>query len=188
MLSFDDRVQRVARTLEDAGIPHAFGGAIALAYAAQPRATTDIDINIFVPESDSEAVLRVLVSMGVAVDIARDSARARRDGQLRIPWDQTLVDLFFSTTAFHDSARDRIQRVPYGDSEIRVLSAEDLAVCKILFNREKDWVDLRELVRLQGGELDVPYIRGWLADFLGIDDTRIAHFDALLADTPPSRS
>src|SRR5947209_7381077 len=30
-------------------IPHAFGGALALAYYAEPRATIDIDLNVFVP-------------------------------------------------------------------------------------------------------------------------------------------
>ena len=35
--------------LDDAGIPHAVGGAIALGYYAEPRATIDVDINVFVP-------------------------------------------------------------------------------------------------------------------------------------------
>jgi len=29
------------------GLPHAFGGALALAYYAEPRATVDIDVNVF---------------------------------------------------------------------------------------------------------------------------------------------
>ena len=32
-----------------AKIPHAFGGALALAYYAEPRATIDIDLNLFIP-------------------------------------------------------------------------------------------------------------------------------------------
>ena len=32
-----------------AEIPHAFGGALALAYYAEPPATIDIDLNLFVP-------------------------------------------------------------------------------------------------------------------------------------------
>lgn len=42
------KVIEVDRSLRAAGIGHAFGGAIALAYCAQPRATKDIDINAVV--------------------------------------------------------------------------------------------------------------------------------------------
>ena len=34
---------------EEAKLPHAIGGTLALAYYAEPRATVDIDINLFVP-------------------------------------------------------------------------------------------------------------------------------------------
>ncbi len=32
-----------------AAVPHTFGGTLALAYYAEPRATIDIDVNLFVP-------------------------------------------------------------------------------------------------------------------------------------------
>ena len=35
--------------LDSAGVPHQFGGAIALAWYRNPRATTDIDINLTLP-------------------------------------------------------------------------------------------------------------------------------------------
>lgn len=38
----------IARALEHARIPHAFAGAIALAFAAEPRGTIDVDVNLFV--------------------------------------------------------------------------------------------------------------------------------------------
>ena len=37
------------QTLEDNDIEYAIGGALALGYYATPRATVDVDINIFVP-------------------------------------------------------------------------------------------------------------------------------------------
>jgi hypothetical protein len=43
----DGKVMRIAQALEQAQIPYAFGGAIALAYYAAPRGTEDIDINVF---------------------------------------------------------------------------------------------------------------------------------------------
>jgi hypothetical protein len=59
-----------------------------------------------------------------------------------------------------------------------VLSAEDIAICKIAFNRDKDWGDLREIVRIQGKRLDRGYIEHWLAMFG--EDPRVERFHALL--------
>ena len=43
------KVRLIHERLETAGVPHAFGGAIAVNYHRDPRSTTDIDINIFLP-------------------------------------------------------------------------------------------------------------------------------------------
>ena len=47
-----------------AAVPHAFGGALALAYWAEPRATVDIDVNVFVPTERVGAVLDPLAALG----------------------------------------------------------------------------------------------------------------------------
>ncbi len=47
MLTLAKRVLAIDHALSS--IPHAFGGALALAYYAEPRATIDIDLNVFVP-------------------------------------------------------------------------------------------------------------------------------------------
>lgn len=54
------KVIEVDRALRVAGIGHAFGGAIALAYCAQPRATKDIDINVAVEPSQFDELLDAL--------------------------------------------------------------------------------------------------------------------------------
>jgi hypothetical protein len=175
-------IVRVSGALRDGGIPYAFGGAIANAFCGQPRATTDIDINIFLSETDFSETLRVLEAIGVEVDWSRDATLIQRDGQIRLKWDGILVDLFFATFEFLESAGKRIKVVPFADQTIPVLSAEDLVVCKVAFNREKDWFDLREIVRIQGARLDLTYINHWLKSF-GEDDPRAARFQALVAES-----
>jgi hypothetical protein len=45
------RLLAVHAALDDAGLPHAFGGAIALAYCTlEPRGTRDIDVNVFIAQ------------------------------------------------------------------------------------------------------------------------------------------
>ena len=48
---FDEKIVAIEGALALADIPHAFGGANALAYYGTPRATADIDLNVFVPSS-----------------------------------------------------------------------------------------------------------------------------------------
>ncbi|MBI1843131.1 MAG: hypothetical protein HYR89_00725, partial [Actinobacteria bacterium] len=46
------------------GVPHAFGGALALAYYAEPRATIDIDLNVFVHGDRFMDVAKQLAPLG----------------------------------------------------------------------------------------------------------------------------
>jgi hypothetical protein len=152
-------------------IPHAFGGAIALAYYATPRATIDIDVNVFTPVAGAQAVLAMLEGLGADPIGAGERARLARDGQARIRWEATPVDLFFSYDAFHDSCLERRRRVPFGTGDaIHVLSAEDLVVFKAVFGRDKDWRDIEELAFAVGDGLDVDYARGWVERILGAQD------------------
>ncbi len=180
MLRLADRVVGIHRAFAREGIAHAFGGAIAYAYHAEPRATRDIDVNVFLPASDARVALQLLRETGVTVDIERDTARVERDAQVRLRWGPVPVDLFFSAVDFHDDCRLRARVVPFGDVEIPILSAEDLAVCKVAFNRDKDWLDLREMLLIQGERFDADYALRWLTEILGPEDTRTARFEALL--------
>lgn len=175
-----DRVVGVHRALTRASLPHAFGGAIALAYHAEPRATRDIDVNVFVDPGAAAEALRALEAIGVTIDLEHDCDRARRDSQLRVRWGPVPVDLFFSTLEIHDDMRSRIHRVPFADIEIPILSAEDLAICKVAFDREKDWVDLHEMLEIQGEGFEAAYTLRWLDEILGADDPRTRRFRELL--------
>lgn len=171
--SLAEKIVLIEAALQAARIPHAFGGAIALAYYATPRATIDIDVNVFVEASRAETVLAALGRLGAAAPTESEWVRLRRDGQARIRWGSTPIDLFFSYDAFHDACMERRRAYPFGRGEtIHVLSAEDLVVFKAIFDREKDWRDIAELVFASGGELDAAWIRDWLERIVGRDDER----------------
>ena len=174
--SLPDRVVAIDRALS--AVPHAFGGALALAYWAEPRATIDIDVNVFVPSERRDEVLTPLADLGV--DVAGADEVVARDGQVRVWWDRTPVDLFFSYDAFHDAADAGAVEVPFADTTIRVLSAEHLAVCKAVFDRPKDWVDIEAMVDL-GTRLDVAEVLRWVGRVAGDDDPRYDRVAALLS-------
>jgi len=160
-------------------IPHAFGGALALAYYAEPRATIDIDLNVFVPVDRYPDVAAPLGQLGAATDDPSVAELVRRDGQARVMWDMTPVDLFFSYDAFHDAASSARQFVPFGDGTIPILAAEHLIVCKAVFNRPKDWVDIDSIL-VGDVAIDSAEIVRWVARIAGDEDPRYERIVALL--------
>jgi hypothetical protein len=180
MTTIIDKVVAIHRSLQDAGFPYAFGGALALAWCTQQaRGTVDIDLNLFVDPDDVEHVLGALPA---EVRWSHDDvALIRRDGQARIWWDETPVDLFFNTTEFHARVGSRAQLQPFGGEELPFLSCRDLAVFKAFFNRTRDWADLEAMV--EGGSLELDAVLGVLVDYIGPDDERIERLRAIASDT-----
>ncbi len=165
-----ERIVAVHGGLQAAGIPHAFGGALALAWCTQrARGTIDIDVNLFVDVDDRDRVFAALPN-GVAVT-DDDRVRVERDGQTRLWWDATPVDVFFNTTPFHEQAAARARWEDFAGERVPFLACRDLAVFKAFFDRTKDWADLEEMAT--AGTLDVEAVLGVLVRYLGGDDPRI---------------
>jgi hypothetical protein len=179
--SLAEKVVLLAHALETAAIPFAFGGALALAYYAEPRATVDIDVNVFVPPADFDRIRDVCAPLGIGASPS-DRRAAQRDDQVRLWWASTPVDLFFAYDAFHFHAATRIRKVPFGDETIDVLAAEDLIVCKVVFDRRKDWIDIEQVLLLTAGDIDLDDVRHWIEVIIGNDDPRSARFEAAVRD------
>jgi hypothetical protein len=179
--SVPEVVLAVDDALEAAALPHAFGGALALAYAVgEPRATIDVDVNVFL---DAEQAERAFAALPRGVAWGDDDVElAVRDGQVRVWWGDVALDLFFDYHPFHAHAAGTALTVPFADRHIRVLAPDELAVFKAFFDRTKDWADLEAMVEV--GSFDVGAVRGWLVRLLGEDDPRVDRLDRTLATTP----
>jgi hypothetical protein len=173
--SLPEKVVAIDRRLGEGGIAHAFGGALALAYYAEPRATIDIDVNVFISPGESAAVLSALSPLGVE-DRSVGPTVIERDGQCRWWWGRTPVDLFFAYDELHTAMREAIHTVPFGDERIPILAPEHLVVCKALLDRTKDWLDIEQIVTASL-DLDREEIRDWLARLIGDNDPRSLRFD-----------
>jgi hypothetical protein len=177
-----DKVIAIDEALAEAKIPHAIGGALALAYYAEPRATIDVDVNVFVGTDRQGPVMEALDAIGIATD-ELDVDALKRDGQCRLWWGDNPVDLFFAYDPFHQEMRREARRVPFGGTMIPILAPEHLAVCKAMFDRPKDWLDIEQML-IATDELDVDQIEGWLGRMVGRDDRRVAHLAELRARVP----
>ena len=165
-----DKIIAIHAALSAVDVAHTFGGALALAWCTErARGTIDIDVNVFVDVSHAAEVLAALPD-GIAWS-ANDLATIERDGQTRLWWDGTPIDIFMNTTEFHMQAADRSRVEPFAGALVPFLSCADLAVFKAFFNRTKDWADLEEMSA--AGTLDRDRVVGVLVRYLGATDERV---------------
>ena len=176
MTSIVDKILVISAALEGQRLPYALGGALALAFCTErARGTIDIDVNVFVSQDQAA---RVLGSLCPPVSHSHEDLVAlQRDGQIRVWWETTPVDIFLDTTDFHLQAAQRRQFHDFGGRQIPFLGCSDLAVFKAFFNRTKDWADLEEMIAI--GSLNVDQTLGVLVRYLGEDDDRVDRLRSL---------
>lgn len=171
---------RITRPLERRGVSYAIGGAIAYGFWAVPRATVDVDLNLFVAEAELAVAIDALSSGGVLVDRPSALVSSKARGDFHGTIDGMRLDVFTPSIDFSwEAARTRVRVTLLGEPTW-ILSAEATAVFKLLFFRGKDLVDLERLVAVQGTKLDTAYVRRWVAEMVGEDDTRIERWDQMV--------
>src|SRR4051812_39857153 len=106
--SLSEKLLSIHLALDESELPHAFGGAIALAYYGEPRVTVDVDCNVFTSAEALDRVERVLGPLGLDFGPV-DPRRVLEDGSARVPWGRTPIDLFFSYDPFHDAMQAAVR-------------------------------------------------------------------------------
>ncbi len=172
------KILAVHEMLDSMRVTHQFGGAVALAWYRSPRATTDVDLNVTVAPQDAEPVLGALTHLDVTISRS-DRVAIKRDGQARLEWDGSYLDLFFATLDLHQEMAERSRMVDFGPVQIPILSPEHLIVCKAVFDRPKDWVDIEEMVAW-GTEIDRVEVQRLIGEILGDSSEQHARLAELL--------
>jgi hypothetical protein len=179
------RIVATHEMLDSMRVTHQFGGAIALAWYRSPRATTDVDLNVTVSPADAEPVLGAVSYLGVTVSQS-DRDAIERDGQARLDWDGSYLDLFFATLDLHHEMAERAREVDFGPVRIPILAPEHLVICKAVFDRPKDWVDIEEMVAW-GTDIDATEVLRWIEEILGRSSEQHTRLASLLVGQAPPR-
>jgi hypothetical protein len=170
------RLLDVHDALSRAKLPHAFGGAIALAYCTEePRGTRDLDVNVFVDPVRAREVLGALPDVVTVSDT--DIQTLEREGQVRAWWEDTPIDLFLDIHNFHAEVAQSVRLVPFEGRTIPVLDCTALAVFKVLFDRTKDWADIEEMAG--AGALDIPQVAAWVERLVGTQSPAVRRLESL---------
>lgn len=162
-----EKLLAIHAALKARSLPHAFGGAIALAYCVhEPRGTRDLDLNVFVDASRAAEVVAALPE-GVRVE-EDDVERVKQDGQARLFWDGVPVDIFLNNLPLHEEVANGVIWVDLQGTEIPVLDCASLVVFKSFFARGRDWGDIEEVAAAT--PKDVESALGVVAGLVGEDD------------------
>lgn len=177
-----EKLLAIHEALKARSLPHAFGGAIALAYCVEePRGTRDLDVNIFVDAADAA---KVLVSLPEGVEVSdKEIEEVKEKGQARLFWDGVPVDVFLNNLPLHDEVANGILWVSLQDRQIPVLDCASLVVFKSFFDRTRDWGDIEEVAVATPEDVDAA--TKILAALVGEDDAAYKRLVKISAVNPP---
>ena len=140
--------------LDNAQIPYALIGGLAVQSLGRPRITHDIDL--FVCPEDASRLLKSLEQAGF-------TTQERDPSWLFKAWkEDILVDIIFKSSGdiyFDEDIRSHVRRLPYKGHYINAISPEDFLVIKSAAHQENNshhWYDA--LAVLKQGEIDWEYL------------------------------
>jgi hypothetical protein len=136
-----EKLFAVHDALTDAGLAHAFGGAIALAYCTEePRGAREFDVHIFAPTANAERALAALPE-GLRTT-AEQVGLASAQGHVRTEWDGVPLNVYFKAIPFHDAMAERVVWVALAEREVPVVDCASLVVSMALSGTTRDLADI----------------------------------------------
>lgn len=156
----------VSKRLERSGIDYMLTGSVALNFHAQPRMTRDLDLVVAFQLQDA---MRISDILGDGYYVSEEAAREAVIGQrsFNAIHQQTLIKVDFMIRKGEEYRQHefaRRLRVPIENSEIWVVSKEDLILSKLDWARESNSQrQLGDVENLIASGCDIDYLREWSA-------------------------
>jgi len=158
-----DPIRALAKILDREGIPYALIGGHAVNTMLEPRLTRDIDVTVVADASGVRRLRLALEADGFRVERQLGEELPSGPDFVRFVADPVVIEIQTAKTRLQ---HELVQRASSADG-IRIASAEDLIVLKLIADRSKDHADLHGLVLLPS--LDWGYVER-CAEEWGISD------------------
>lgn len=172
------------KALAEARVSHMLTGGLAVNLYTLPRFTKDADIVIQMESAAfDEFVRRLPAEIHLDPQITLETITGSRRHILTLKGSEFRIELFLLGDDPHHRerfSRRRQRRLPDLGIETWVAAPEDMIVQKLRWNREQDRMDAKNIIGVQGNDLDWPYIERW-CDAHG---TR-ARLEEIRASIPP---
>lgn len=172
-----DLLRALSAALSSHGVRWYLFGAQAVTIWGRPRLTTDVDVTLRLDSGSTKALVAALGAAGfrLSVGFSDEFVKATRVLPLIHQSTGMPLDIVLAGPGLEEQFLDRAVVVTLDDFAVPVISPEDLVVTKLLAGREKDVEDIRGVLRVRAGLLDVAYIRRTIKmveDALGQSDLR----------------
>jgi hypothetical protein len=166
-VSATDLVLRLVALFDRLAIPYMLVGSYSSNYYGRPRSTRDADFVIVLAENQLAAI-----QAGLGADFVLDPQSSFETITMTTrhlithPATAFKIELFLLTDdAFDQSRFARRQRVEFEGHSAWLPTPEDVIIQKLRWSRggsrAKDIEDAAQVIRVQGGQLDLEYIRQW---------------------------
>lgn len=165
MLPSPEALKLVVDFLAEHNIPYMIIGGLANSVWGEVRVTRDADFKVGIGDQ-SLSEFRDLVLKRFPERQAHVPAHLQSAHVIHV-WamPSVPVDLMVSIFDYERQAIDRALPITVGGVSVRVCTAEDFIVHKVIANREQDWIDVERVVIRQKSKLDQRYILNWLKQF-----------------------
>lgn len=176
-------LRRATKLLRDSGREGAFIGGLGVIVWGRPRITQDVDLLVDLPADAVAAFVELARDSGYSFD-AEEAALLSEGGFLRLIDDSAPavpLDVLVADTPLQQRALERARTIELEGDQVRVISAEDLVLLKLIAFRPKDTFDVETVVDALGESLDRGYLEQW-ASRLGLE----ARLSTVLGDDDPS--
>lgn len=181
-----DLVLVMAGIFDALGIQYYLCGSLASSVHGEPRATRDIDFVASIAPRQAKELCLALGKEFYADEIAiREAAQSRGHFNLVYLTSMMKVDVFVPAdpSGFAEEIR-RASSTPIGQGTVRVASAEDTIIGKLLWYRlggqvsDRQWTDILGVLRIQNDRLDLAYLKQKADDKDVLDLLERALFEA----------
>jgi predicted nucleotidyltransferase len=163
-----EALEKLGAELERSQIPYAVIGGLAAIRHGSTRTTRDVDLLLSVPRVSLPALLDRLQAAGFTMDRDRTIRELTADHLSRIAYRGVPIDLLEPVLPVFAETLRRAGRARIADTDLRLATAEDVIVHKLIAFRDRDREDIRGIHAVQGDKLDLEYVR---RQWLTIGDT-----------------
>jgi len=176
-----DFFRSVIEALESLEIPYFVTGSLATAWFGEPRLTLDVDIVVEILTDKVDAICQKFPApeFYCSPTAVREAVQRRRKFNIIQPASGWKADIVITKNSDFDKSRfERRRRVSWnGIVDVWFSSPEDVIVKKLDFfregNSEKHLRDIAGVLKIQGPNIDVPYIESWIQKLNLQDEWRL---------------
>lgn len=155
-------------------ISYLLTGSFAVSYYGYPRATHDIDFVVEVRQDTGKQLMRALKNLekSYLLDFKQIEKAIEDRMQFDIYHPETGLKIDFWILKDDDFERNKIKRrreIKLDKQEVYIATAEDLILTKLLWCKEvrseRHMRDCIGMIKVQGENLDIKYLRAWAEKF-----------------------